>query len=58
MNEPAVVERLEKLSKSVEQLQQRVQDLEDLRDLDNAIRENGDKPLVPWDQVRSQISAD
>jgi hypothetical protein len=57
VNEAAVIERLDKLSKSVEQLQQRVQDLEDSRDLENAIRDNADKPLVPWDQVRSEISA-
>jgi hypothetical protein len=47
MNDNAV---LLKLAKTVERLQERVEDLEDLRDLQAAIAENGNEPLIPWEQ--------
>jgi hypothetical protein len=46
---------LEKLHREILDLRDRVEDLEDLRDLEEAISENGDKPLVPWDQARKDI---
>jgi len=35
--------------------QERLEDLEDLRDLEQAIAENGGKPLIPWDQVKAEL---
>jgi hypothetical protein len=35
-----------------------VEDLEDLRDLEKAIEENGDRPLIPWAQVKGQLDLD
>jgi hypothetical protein len=32
-----------------------VEDLEDLRDLESAIAENGGKPLISWEQVKSEL---
>lgn len=58
MNDAAVLERLEKLSATVVRLEHRVEDLEDLRDLDQAIAENGDKPLIPWERVRAEFDLD
>lgn len=33
----------------------RAEDLDDLRDLKEAIQRNGDKPLIPWAQVRRDL---
>jgi hypothetical protein len=49
------MEKVEQLSATVAQLAQRVEDLEDLRDLEQAIVENGKKPLVPWAQARKEL---
>ena len=55
MNDAAVMEKVETLTKTVERLQQRVEDLEDLRDLQAAIAENGQDPLIPWEQVKAEL---
>lgn len=34
-------------------LEGRIEDLEDLRDLEQAIRENAGKPLIPWEQAKA-----
>ena len=55
MSEAAILEKIESLSQTVARLQQRVEDLEDLRDLEEAIAENAGKPLMPWEQVKSEL---
>ena len=32
-----------------------VEDMEDARELDAAIRRNGDKPLIPWEEVKADL---
>jgi len=32
-----------------------VEDLEDLRDLREAVRKNGDTPLIPWSRVKKEL---
>jgi len=58
MSDAAVLEKIEKLAATVMRLEERVEDLEDLRDLEQAIAENGDKPLIPWDQVKAELELD
>ena len=55
MSEAAILEKIESLSQTVARLQRRVEDLEDLRDLEEAIVENAGKPLMPWEQVKSEL---
>ena len=58
MSEPQNQERtptLEQLAVEVARLRERIEDLEDARELDAAMRRNGDKPLVPWDQARKDL---
>ena len=43
------------LAAEIARLGERVEDLEDARELDAAIRRNGDKPLVPWDQATADL---
>jgi hypothetical protein len=43
---------LRQLASELERLRERVEDLEDLRDLKDAIRRNGDKPLIAWAKKR------
>ena len=43
------------LAAQVAHLRERVEDLEDARELDAAIRRNGDKPLLPWDEVKKDL---
>ena len=56
MNDTLVLEKVEALAKTVERLQERVEDLEDLRDLQAAVAENGNEPLIPWEQAKGQES--
>ena len=42
----------------MERLQERVEDLEDLRDLQDAIAENGGKPLIPWEKAKAELEID
>jgi hypothetical protein len=55
MNDSAVLERIEQLSQTVARLEQRVEDLEDLRDLEQAIAENGNAPLIPWEDAKRDL---
>ena len=58
MTEPAVLEKIERLKATIAKLEHRVEDLEDLRDLEKAIKENGDKLLIPWEQAKKQLGLD
>jgi uncharacterized protein YaaN involved in tellurite resistance len=58
MNDTAVLQKVEALTKTVQRLQQRVEDLEDLRDLQAAIAENGNDPLIPWEQAKVELELD
>ena len=58
MSEPQERERtptLEEIAAELARLRERVEDLEDARELDAAIRRNGDKPLIPWDQAKKEL---
>jgi len=55
MTEFAVKEQIEQLQTTIARLEHRVKDLEDLRDLEQAIQENGNKPLIPWEQAKKQL---
>ena len=46
---------MREISAELARLRDRVEDLEDARELDAAIRRNGDKPLIPWEQARKEI---
>ena len=46
---------MREISDELARLRDRVEDLEDARELDAAIRRNGDKPLIPWEQARNEI---
>jgi len=58
MSEAAILEKIDSLSQAVARLQERLEDLEDLRDLEEAIADNGGKPLLPWDQVKAELEMD
>jgi hypothetical protein len=58
MSDAAVLQKVEQLTKAVEHLQERVEDLEDLRDLQAAIAENGNEPLIPWEQAKAELELD
>jgi cell division protein FtsB len=58
MSEAAVLERIETLTRTVERLVQRVEDLEDNRDLEQAIAENGNRPLVAWEKAKAMLDLD
>lgn len=55
MTEAAILEKIETLNQAMTRLQERVEDIEDLRDLEEAIAENADKPLIPWEQVKPEL---
>ena len=46
---------IQQLAAEIARLRERVEDLEDARELDAAIRLNGDKPLIPWDQAKKDL---
>jgi hypothetical protein len=58
MSDAAVLQKVEELTKAVEHLRERVEDLEDLRDLRAAIAENGNQPLIPWEQAKANWELD
>jgi hypothetical protein len=58
MSETALLEKIESLGQMLALLQRRVEDLEDLRDLEEAIKDNAGKPLVPWEEVRAELRGD
>jgi hypothetical protein len=37
---------------------EKVEHLEDLRDLQAAVAENGNEPLIPWEQVKAELELD
>jgi len=43
------------LQRRLNQLQERLEDLEDLRELEQAVAENGSKPLVPWEAAKKEL---
>jgi hypothetical protein len=49
---------VQQLAVEIEGLRERIEDLEDLRDLREAVRRNGDKPLIPWSRAKKQINID
>jgi hypothetical protein len=46
---------IEQLAAEIASLRDRVEDLEDARELEVAIQRNGEKPLIPWDQVKKDL---
>ena len=46
---------IRQMAAELAQLKDRVEDLEDARELDAAIRRNGDKPLVAWEQAKHEF---
>lgn len=58
MSDPQVQELVSTVQQPAGELarwSERVEDLEDGRELDAAIRRNGDKPLIPWDQAKNDL---
>ncbi len=49
---------LELLYRQLRALRERVEDLEDLRDLEEAIAENENEPLTPWDDAKKDLDLD
>lgn len=46
---------LEIVYRELRALRQRVEDLEDLHDLEKAIAENGNAPLIPWEEAKKDL---
>ena len=46
---------VQQLAAELARLRDRVEDLEDARELDAAISRNLDKPLIPWDQAKTDL---
>jgi hypothetical protein len=46
---------VQQLAAELARLRERVEDLEDARELDAAVRRNGDRPLIPWDEGTSEL---
>jgi hypothetical protein len=53
--EREILSTVQQLAAEVARLRERVEDLEDAKELDAAIGRNGDKPLIPWDQAKSEL---
>lgn len=49
---------LQQLAEEMDHLRERVEDLEDLRDLKEAVRRNGDTPLIPLAKVKKELGID
>jgi hypothetical protein len=49
---------LEFVYRELRALRERVEDLEDLRDLEEAIAENGNEPLLVWDEAKKDLDLD
>lgn len=61
MSDTAVLEQIKTLTSTVKRLESRVEELEeheDSRDLEKAIFENGNKPLIPWEQAKAMLDLD
>ena len=46
---------IREIAAELARLRDRVEDLEDARELEAAIRRNGDKPLIPWDEAKVDL---
>lgn len=46
---------IQQLAEEVDRLRERVEDLEDLRDLKEAVKRNGDKPLIPLAKMKKDL---
>ena len=46
---------LRSLAAEVDDLRERVEDLEDVRELEDAIRKNSNRPLIPLDRVKREL---
>ena len=55
MSETREEPTLQQLAAEIARLRERVEDLEGARELDAAIRRNGDRPLIPWDQAKKDL---
>jgi hypothetical protein len=49
---------VQQLATELDGLRERVEDLEDLRDLREAVKRNGDKPLIPWSRAKKELGID
>jgi hypothetical protein len=49
---------LELVYRELRALRERVEDFEDLHDLEKAIAENGDEPLIPWEEAKKSLDLD
>lgn len=49
---------LELVYRELRALRERVENLEDLQDLEKAIAENGDEPLIPWEEAKKSLDLD
>ena len=49
---------LQQLAEEVDHLRERVKDLEDLLDLKEAVKRNGDTPLIPLAKVKKDLDID
>ena len=49
---------LELVYRELRALRERVEDLEDLHDLEKAIAENGDTPLIAWEDAKRDLDLD
>ena len=47
---------LQQLAEEVDHLRERLEDLEDRLDLREAVRRNGDKPLIPLAKVKKDLA--
>lgn len=50
-----LISTVQQLASELARLSERVEDLEDGKELHAAIRRNGDKPLIPWDQAKNEL---
>ena len=39
-------------------MNERIENLEDLQELQAAIAENGNEPLIPWEQAKAELDLD
>jgi len=39
-------------------MNERIENLEDLQELQAAIAENGNEPLIPWEQAKAELELD
>jgi len=46
---------VEQLAAEMRGLRERVEDLEDSRDLEQAVRDNQGKPLIPWNEAKQDL---